>query len=101
MQNNKYNYLKKSIIYDLVGMATTFLPVLGTVIDLFWAPYAAKKMSDMYSGTSGKVAAVVVFFEELIPGLDFIPTFTLMWLYTFVVNPIKEKVTPIEITIDE
>lgn len=101
MQNKKYSYLKKSILYDVIGMVTMFIPVLGTVIDLVWAPYAAKKMSDMYSGNKGKLAAVIVFFEELIPGLDFIPTFTLMWLYTFVINPQKDTLTPIEVSINE
>ena len=38
----------------------------------------------MYRGTQGKIAAVVVFLEEILPGLDIIPTFTLMWLYTFI-----------------
>jgi len=38
----------------------------------------------MYRGTQGKIAAVIVFLEEILPGLDVIPTFTLMWLYTFI-----------------
>ena len=41
-------------------------------------------MYDMYEGKKGKIAAIIVFIEEIIPGLDVIPTFTLMWLYTFV-----------------
>ena len=51
---------------------------------MIWAPYAAKQMNDMYEGKKGKIASIIVFIEELIPGLDVIPTFTLMWLYTFV-----------------
>jgi len=97
MQNKKYSYLKKSLLYDAIGMVTIFIPVLGTVIDLLWAPYAAKKMTDMYQGNKGKIAAIIVFFEELIPGLDFIPTFTLMWLYTFVFNQERGTLIPIEI----
>ncbi len=101
MQDKKYSYLKKSLIFDAIGMVTMFIPVLGTVLDLLWAPYAAKKMSDMYPGNKGKFAAIVVFFEELIPGLDFIPTFTLMWLYTFVINPEKGKLIPIEVNTND
>jgi hypothetical protein len=97
MQNKKYSYLKKSLLYDAIGMATMFIPVIGTVIDLLWAPYAAKKMTDMYSGNKGKIAALIVFFEELIPGLDFVPTFTLMWLYTFVFNQERGTLIPIEV----
>lgn len=81
---NKFKLLKKGILLDLIGIATMFIPFWGTIIDLIWAPYAASQMNKMYHGTAGKIAAVIVFLEEIIPGLDVIPTFTLMWLYTFV-----------------
>ncbi len=84
MITSKNKLLRKGIILDLIGMSTMFIPFAGFFIDLLWAPYAAKQMSDMYEGKKGKIAAVLVFLEELIPGLDFIPTFTLMWMYTFV-----------------
>jgi hypothetical protein len=32
---------------------------------------------------------VVVFIEEILPITDFIPTFTLMWLYTYVYKGVK------------
>jgi hypothetical protein len=38
----------------------------------------------MYRGIPGKTAGVLTFLEELLPGIDIIPTFTLMWIYTFV-----------------
>jgi hypothetical protein len=81
---DKYKLLKKGILFDLIGMATMFVPFWGTIVDLVWAPYAASQMNKMYRGTEGKIAAVIVFLEEIIPGLDVIPTFTLMWLYTFI-----------------
>ena len=81
---DKYKLLKKGILSDLIGLATMFVPFWGTIIDLIWAPYAAFQINKMYRGTKGKISAVVVFLEEIIPGLDIIPTFTLMWLYTFV-----------------
>ncbi len=84
MQNPKYKLLQKGIIYDAVGMVTMAIPVVGPFLDILWAPYAAKKMSEMYDGSEGKIAAVIVFIEELLPMSDFIPTFTLMWMYTFV-----------------
>jgi hypothetical protein len=84
MQRNKYKLLRNGLIMDAIGVATMFVPVAGFVIDLIWAPFAAKKMQDWYDGPSGKVASVVVFLEEILPGLDVIPTFTLMWLYTYV-----------------
>ncbi len=81
---DKYKLLKKGILFDLIGMASMFVPFWGTIVDLVWAPYAASQMNKMYRSTEGKIAAVIVFLEEIIPGLDVIPTFTLMWLYTFV-----------------
>ena len=81
---NKNKLLRKSIILDLISMSTLFITIAGTLIDLIWAPYAAKQMNDMYEGKKGKIVFIIVFIEEIIPGLDVIPTFTLMWLYTFV-----------------
>jgi len=81
---DKYKLLKKGILLDLIGMTTMLIPFWGTIVDLIWAPYAAFQINKMYRGTQGKIAAVIVFLEEILPGLDVIPTFTLMWLYTFI-----------------
>ena len=102
MKKNKYKLLRQGILYDAVGMATMLIPVVGPFIDLVWAPIAAKKMSEMYEGRSGRIASVLVFIEEIMPGLDFIPTFTLMWLYTFVWKKADKPVPQvIEVEIDE
>lgn len=98
IKNSKNKLLRKGIILDLIGMSTMLIPFMGPFIDIIWAPYAAKQMSNMYEGRQGKIASVIVFIEELLPGLDFIPTFSLMWLYTFVwkkqqvIQPLKVKV---------
>ena len=84
MEMNKNKLLRKSIVLDLISISTVFIPIAGTLIDMIWASYAAKQMNDMYEGKKGKIASIIVLIEELIPGLDVIPTFTLMWLYTFV-----------------
>ncbi len=76
--------LLQSVIYDVIGMVTMFIPVIGPFLDIVWAPYAAKKMNDMYPGTEGKIASVIVFIEEILPWTDFVPTFTIMWVYTYV-----------------
>ncbi len=101
MKKDKYKLLRRGIIYDLVGAATIFIPVVGPFIDILWAPYAAKKMSEMYEGNTGKIASVIVFLEEILPFSDFIPTFTLMWLYTFVIAKTENKVQTIEVEINE
>lgn len=84
MKNEKYKLLRQGIIFDAVGMITMAIPVIGPFLDLIWAPIAAKKMGDMYKGTEGKIASVLIFIEEVLPFTDVIPTFTLMWLYTFI-----------------
>lgn len=97
----KKKLLLKGIAYDLIGMVTYLFPGVGPFIDLIWAPFAATQMNKMYPGNKGKVAAVIVFLEELSPGLDLIPTFTLTWMYTYVwkkEKPIKE---PLEVEIIE
>ncbi len=84
MEINKKKLLVKGVIYDAIGMASATVPLVGPFLDLAWAPYAAKKMTQMYPGKKGKLASVIVFLEEILPFSDIIPTFTLMWLYTFV-----------------
>ncbi|MCP9200297.1 hypothetical protein MKO06_10280 [Gramella sp. GC03-9] len=88
----------KGVAYDLVGMATLGIPVIGPFLDLAWAPYAAKKMSEMYPGRKGKLASILVFLEEILPGTDIIPTFTLMYLYTYVwkKEPLKAQVIEVK-----
>ncbi len=83
-ENAKYKLLRQGVIYDLIGMLSMAIPIIGPFTDLIWAPYAAKKMRDMYPGRDGKIAAVIVFLEEILPYTDIIPSFSLMWLYTFV-----------------
>jgi len=100
MTNQKNKLLRKGILMDLLGMATLFIPFAGPFIDLLWAPFAASQMNKMYSGKQGKIASVIVFVEEIMPGLDFIPTFTLMWLYTFVWKK-QPEMQPITVEVED
>ncbi|MBT0608936.1 hypothetical protein [Aequorivita echinoideorum] len=84
MKDYKYKLLTRGIIYDAIGMVTMVIPFIGPFLDIIWAPIAAKEMSKMYDGYKGKIASVLVFLEEILPFTDVIPTFTLMWLYTYV-----------------
>ena len=84
MKDDKYKLLQRGIIYDLVGMISLVVPVIGPFLDLLWAPIAAKLMRNMYKGNEGKIATFIVFLEEIFPVTDIIPSFTLMLLYTYV-----------------
>ncbi|MDU8887284.1 hypothetical protein RXV94_14020 [Yeosuana sp. MJ-SS3] len=75
---SKNKKLALSLLFDAIG----FVPF----IDLVWAPTSAYIMTKMYKGNKGKIAGIITFIEEFLPGLDFIPTFTLMWLITYVFN---------------
>ncbi|MFD1613649.1 hypothetical protein [Gelatiniphilus marinus] len=75
-QLSKNKKLALSLLFDIIGMLT--------ILDIIWAPVSAYLMSKMYKGTKGKVAGVVSFIEEAIPGFDIIPTFTIMWFLTHV-----------------
>jgi hypothetical protein len=101
MYSKKKKLLIKGLVYDAIGMASGAIPVVGGFLDLLWAPYAAKQMTGMYPGKKGKLASAIVFIEEILPFTDIIPTFTLMWLYTFVWQ--KEKLgqlQPIEVRVN-
>lgn len=87
----KYKKLLAGLILDGIGMLTLAIPGLGEFLDILWAPAAGWFMTRLYPGRKGKIAAVVAFLEELLPGLDVIPSFTLMWLYTYVLGK-KERV---------
>lgn len=90
----KYKKLALSIFFDAIGMLSFAIPFIGEFSDVVWAPIAGLLMTRMYKGTTGKVAGLFAIFEELVPGMDFIPTFTLTWLYQFVIKgkKVTEKV---------
>jgi len=81
---NKYKKLALGILLDALGFVSYIIPGIAEFSDILWAPLSAWLMTKLYKGKPGKVAAVVNFVEEALPGFDVIPTFTLMWLYTYV-----------------
>jgi hypothetical protein len=85
---SKYKMLALSLIFDTISFIT--------FIDLIWAPVSAYLLTKMYKGQTGKIAGTFSFIEEIVPGLDIIPTFTITWFYVFVINN-KAKKTIIEV----
>ena len=83
---NKERNLFLGILFDLIGMLTYLVPFLGEFADTIWAPIAGYMLVKMYKGTIGKVSGVIGFLEEILPFSDFIPTFTLTWIYTYVIK---------------
>ncbi|MGL5111869.1 MAG: hypothetical protein ACRC6O_04435 [Flavobacterium sp.] len=74
------------LLFDGIGMLSFSIPVIGEFSDVIWAPLAGFLMTWMYKGKVGKVAGVITFVEEVCPFSDIIPTFTLTWFYTYLVQ---------------
>lgn len=83
--SKKYKLLILSILFDGIGMLSFIIPGIGEFFDIIWAPISAYAFTKMYKGKIGKIGAVISFIEEAgILGSDFIPTFSLVWIYKFV-----------------
>lgn len=80
---SKNKKLVLGVIFDAIGMIT--------FVDIIWAPISGYLMTKMYAGRKGKVAGVFSFIEEILPGFDIIPSFTIMWFYIYVFSK-KAKV---------
>lgn len=74
------------LMFDLIGMLSFTIPLLGEFSDVIWAPVSGYLMTRMYKGTLGKVGGIFSFVEEVLPFSDFIPSFTLMWIYNYVIK---------------
>ena len=84
--SNRKAKLIMSIVFDAIGMLSYAVPLLAEVTDVVWAPISGMLLVAMYKGSTGKIAGMVSFLEEILPGVDFIPTFTLTWIYTYIIK---------------
>ena len=71
--------LAACLLMDFLGYATYSIPFLGEFADLIWAPVSAFIFFKMFGGLKGMLGGAFNFVEEILPGLDFIPTFTITW----------------------
>lgn len=81
------------LLMDFIGCASYSIPVLGEVADVIWAPVSALIFFLTFGGWKGALGGMFDFVEELLPGTDFIPSFTLMW---FLQKMGKKKNTPVK-----
>jgi len=88
-KNNKYSLLILGVFFDAIGMLSFAIPGVGEFTDVIWAPLASFLIYKMYKGTEGKIGGLITFVDEILPGLDVIPTFTLLWVYRFLIK--KQK----------
>ena len=86
MFHSKRSKLVASIVFDLIGVSSLWGFGILEFTDLVWAPIAGYLMTKLYPGTSGVAAGIFTTIEELLPGLDVIPSFTIMWCYTYLIK---------------
>jgi len=90
---SKYKKLALSLLFDAIGYVSFIFPPF----DFVWAPSSAYLMTKLYKGKTGKIAGAISFIEEIMPGLDVIPTFSIMWFYTHVIKSEDTDETIIEV----
>jgi len=90
IKNKKYQTLLLGLLFDGIGMLSFAVPFIGDFSAIIWAPLAAWLMTRLYKGKVGKAAGVFTFIEEIMPGLDVVPTFTIMWVYTYIFKGSKK-----------
>ncbi|WP_299116639.1 hypothetical protein [uncultured Winogradskyella sp.] len=82
----KYPKLFLSLLLDAMGYLSFIIPGIGEFSDVIWAPFSGFIMTKLYKGKAGKIAGVIAFLEEAFPFSDVIPTFTIMWIYTYIIK---------------
>jgi hypothetical protein len=85
--SQKMPSLASCLLMDFLGYATYAIPFFGEFLDILWAPISAFIFFRMFGGVKGFFGGAFNFFEELMPGLDFIPTFTITWLLQYFCRP--------------
>ena len=78
--NRKQPSLLFCILMDLVGYITYAIPGFGEFGDVLWAPVSAIIFFITFGGFKGATGGLLNFIEELLPGTDFIPSFTIMYM---------------------
>ncbi|NDP20892.1 MAG: hypothetical protein GZ091_07405 [Paludibacter sp.] len=72
--------LQFCLIMDIIGSASYFIPGVGEWTDIAWAPISAYIFYRSFGGKTGAIGSIINFTEELLPFIDFIPTFTIAFL---------------------
>lgn len=73
--------LQFCILMDLIGCSSYLMPGLGELSDIIWAPISGFIFYKAFGGKIGLYGGLFDFVEEILPGTDIIPTFTIVWLW--------------------
>lgn len=79
-KKNRLPSLVTCVIVDAIGYISYLFPVIGELFDFIWAPISGITFFFLFGKNRfGLLGGVFAFLEELSPGLDMIPTFTIAW----------------------
>ncbi len=79
------------IILDIIGCGFFIVPGIGQIFDMVWAPVSSIIFLFLF-GRKAAFGAVFSFVEEMIPGVDIIPTFTIAWVVRYLAGRSKKPV---------
>jgi hypothetical protein len=79
--NRQHPPLALCLLLDAIGYFTYAIPVLGEFGDLVWAPLSGILFYRLFGGWKGALGGLFSFVEEILPFTDFIPSFSIGWLY--------------------
>jgi hypothetical protein len=94
--NTKNPSLFFCLLMDMAGFATFAIPGIGEFGDIVWAPLSAFIFYRTFGGWKGAFGGLFNFVEEILPFTDFIPTFTIMWVYNRVTQ--RTVATPVRVS---
>ena len=81
MKNNGLPSIYWCVFFDLMGMLSYLVPGIGEFFDIGWAPIAGIAFFLLFKKSRFALfGGIFSFLEEISPGLDFIPTFTIGWI---------------------
>ena len=83
--SNIKSQLVLALVFDIIGLVTYLVPVIGEFGDILWAPINGAFIATMV-GREGKGGWAFVVFgivEELLPFTDFLFSCTMAWTWKY------------------
>ncbi len=92
--NSKAPTLSFCLLMDLIGCGSYLLPGLGEFTDILWAPLSGFIFYRTFGGWKGAVGGILNGCEEILPGTDIIPSFTIMYFLKYGFTRFSAAKTP-------
>ncbi len=73
--------LQFCLLMDAIGCIPFLIPFIGEAFDIVWAPISAIIFYFAFGGRKALFGAAFSFVEEVLPFINFTPTFTIAYLW--------------------